>query len=70
VHELELRLLDAQGNLLDVRHPDVSEAFVVQPRGEAAFRVGLGEVVFTNRGVAHQVRVQSATDGNLPAKSD
>ena len=70
VHELELRLLDAQGNLLDVRHPDVSEAFVVQPRGEAAFRVGLGEVVFTNRGVAHQVRLQSATDGNLPAKSD
>lgn len=70
VHQLELRFLDAQANLLDVRHPDVSEAFVVQPRGEAAFRVGLGELVFTNRGVVHQVRVQSATDGNLPTKSN
>ena len=70
VHELELRFLDPQGNMLDVRHPDVSEAFVVKPHDENAFHVGLGEVVFTNRSVVHQVRVQSATDGNLPAKSD
>ena len=70
VHELELRFLDAQGNLLDVRHPTISDPFVVPPGGEGAFRVELGEVVFTNSGVVHQVRVQRATDGNLPAKSD
>jgi hypothetical protein len=70
VRELELRLLDARGNLLDVRHPDVSEAFVVLPRGEAAFRVRLGELVFTNSDVVQQVRVQTATDGNLPIKPD
>ena len=70
VRELELRLLDAQGNLLDVRHSDVSDPFVVPPRGEDAFRVKLGEVVFTNSDVVQQVRVQTATDGNLPVKPD
>jgi hypothetical protein len=68
VRELEVRLLDAQGNLLDVRHPNVSDPFVVMPGAEGAFRVGLGEIVFTNRSVVHQVRVQAASDGNLPAK--
>lgn len=70
VRSLESRFLDAQGNLLDVRHMDVSNPFVVQPHGEDAFRVALGEVVFTNSGVVQQVRVQTATDGNLPAKPD
>jgi hypothetical protein len=70
VRELELRLLDAHGNLLDVRHPSVSDPFVVPPGAEGAFRVELGEVVFTNSGVVHQVRVQTASDGNLPAKPE
>jgi hypothetical protein len=70
VHELESRFLDAQGNLLDVCHPALSDSFVVPPGGEIAFRVRLGELVFTNGGVVHQVRVQRATDGNLPAKPD
>jgi hypothetical protein len=69
VHELELRFLDAQGNLLDVRHSALFDSFVVPPRGESAFRVEFGELVFTNSGVVHQVRVQTATDGNLPPKS-
>jgi hypothetical protein len=70
VHKLELRLLDAQGHLLDVRHPNLSDPFVVLPGAENAFRVEVDEVVFTNSGVSHQVRVQIASDGNRPAKYD
>lgn len=70
VRELEVRLLDAKSNLLDVRHPSAFDPFVVPPGAEGAFRVELGEVVFTNNDVVHQVRVQTASDGNLPAKSD
>jgi len=70
VHELELRFLDAQSNMLDVCHPALSDSFVVPPCGETAFRVRLGELVFTNGGVVHRVRVKRATDGNLPAKPD
>ena len=65
-----MRLLDAQGNLLDVHHPSVSDPFVVAPGAEGAFRVKLGEVAFTNSSVVQQVRVQTASDGNLPAKPD
>src|ERR1035437_1442627 len=60
VRELEVRLLDAQGNLLDVQHPNVSDPFVVPPGAEGAFRVKLGEVVFTNSSVVHQVRDNTA----------
>jgi RNA polymerase subunit RPABC4/transcription elongation factor Spt4 len=70
VRELELRLVDAQGGLLDVHHPSVSDPFVVPPGMEGAFRVGLGELVFTNSVVVPQVRVQAASDGNLPANPD
>ena len=70
VRELELRLVDAQGNLLDVHHPDVSDPFVVPPGMEVAFRVKLGELAFTNSSVVPQVRVQAASDGNLPATPD
>jgi hypothetical protein len=70
VRELELRLVDAQGNLLDVQHPTVSDPFVVPPGTEGAFRVKLGELVFTNSSVVAQVRVQAASDGNLPANPD
>ena len=70
VRELELRFLDAQSNILDVCHAALSESFVVPPCGENAFRVRLGELVYTNGGVIHQARVQTATDGNLPAKPD
>jgi hypothetical protein len=70
VHELEVRFLDERGNLLDVSHPDVKDLFVVQPRQKHGFRVELNRLVFTNNNVAHQVRVQMATDGNRPLKPD
>ena len=68
VHELEVRFVDHRGNLLDARHPVVKELFVVLPRQEQGFRVELGELVFTNKNVTHQVRVQVATDGDRPSK--
>jgi len=68
IHELEVRFLDERGNLMDVRHPDVKDLFVVQPRHEHGFRVELDGLAFTNNNVAHQVRVQMATDGNRPLK--
>jgi len=70
VHELEVRFVDQHGNLLDARHPGVKELFVVQPRQEHGFRVERGAVIFTNENVSHQVRVQTATDGDRPWKSD
>ncbi len=70
VQELEVRFLDRQGRLLDVRHPDVKEFFVVQPRQDHGFRVELGELSFTNSDVSQQVRVQTATDGDRHLNPD
>ena len=70
VRELEVRFIEGQGKLVDVRQAEVSEKFVVQPHQEQAFRVGLGRLVFTNSSTAATVRVQAATDGNLPIKTD
>jgi hypothetical protein len=70
VQELEVRLMDGEHKLVDVRHSEVSEMFVVQPHQESAFRVDLGTLVFTNADINVTVRVQEATDGNLPAKTD
>jgi hypothetical protein len=70
VQELEVRFLDKRGNLLDVRHPDVKDTFVVQSHRENGFRVELGGLAFTNKSVTHQVRVQIATDGDRPLKPD
>jgi hypothetical protein len=70
VNELEVRFMDQRGNLLDVRHPEVKDKFVVQPYQGHGFRVELGELAFTNQNVARQVRVQMATDGDRPLKSD
>jgi hypothetical protein len=70
IHELEVRFLDERGNLLDARHPEVKDQFVIQPHQEHGFRALLGELVFTNTGVTHQVRVQIATDGDRPMKKD
>ena len=70
VHEIETRFLDAQGQLLDVRHTEVKGAFVVQPRREHGFRIDLGGLSFTNNGVWHQARVQLASDGDRPLKPD
>ena len=70
VHELEVRFLNERGNLLDVRNPDVKGPFIVQAHQEHGFRAELGPLTFTNDGVAHQVRVQVATDGDRPLKPD
>jgi hypothetical protein len=70
VQELEVRLMEGEGKLVDVCHPEISEKFVVQPRQEQAFRVGLGMLAHTNSGIVARVRVQAATDGNLPAKTE
>jgi hypothetical protein len=68
VHELEVRFRNERGDLLDVRHPDVTELFTVQSHQEHGFRAELGDLPFTNSGVTRQVRVQSATDGDRPLK--
>ncbi len=65
VHELEVRLQDPQGHLVDVRHPELGkeEAFVVQPGQEHAFRVTLDTLTRTNALNVSNVRVQIASDG-------
>lgn len=70
VRELEVRFLDAEGNLVDVHSPAVMEPFVVQPRQEHAFRINLGTLTFTNPRMAQSVRVLTATDGLRPVKAD
>ena len=70
VHGLEIRFLDAQGKLLDVRNHSVTSPFVVLPRHEHGFRAQIDELAFTNSNVSHQVRVQEATDGDRPLKPD
>jgi hypothetical protein len=67
---LEVRFLDEHGNMLDVSHPAIKDSFVVQSRQEHGFRVELGRLAFTNNFVMRQVRVQIATDGDRPMKSD
>ncbi len=65
VHELEVRLLDAQSNLLDVQHRPFTKdnAFVIQPNSEHAFRIELYGVPNSAKGAGQNVRVESATDG-------
>ncbi len=70
IQQFEVRFLDERGNLLDVRHPDLKVSFVVQSHQEHGFRVELRDLAFTNRNVKNQVRVQMATDGDRPVKSD
>ncbi len=70
VRELEIRFLDKAGNLLDVRHKDIKDAFAVGAGRESGFRVELESLAFTNDNVTRQVRVQLATDGDQPMKPD
>jgi hypothetical protein len=67
IRELEVRLLDAHGNLGDVQHPRFKETFVVEPAHEHAFRTRLGNLAWTNFTAVPQVRVQIATDGHRSA---
>ena len=68
IHKLEVRFVDQRGALVDVRHPEVKDLFVVLPGNDHAFRVELGRLAFTNSDVAPEVRVQIASDGDRPLK--
>jgi hypothetical protein len=70
VHEFEIRILDNNGDLLDVIHKKVEQPFVVQPRNDQAFRLDIYSSWMTNEATLHQVRVQDATDGNRPWNPD
>lgn len=70
VHELEVRFLENQTNLVDVRRARLQQPFVVEPHQEQAFHTSLGNLIFTNRAVIEEVRVQTATDGSQPPKPD
>lgn len=64
IHELEVRISDAQNNMVDVRHVEFEKAekFVVQPGQEHAFRIRFeSPLLDTNSKLA--VRVQRAADG-------
>ena len=65
VHDLEVRTLDSQNNLIDVQHPGFKkqDAFVVEPGHEHAFRIGLDARANANTNVTLVVRVQNASDG-------
>ncbi len=68
VEELEARILDREGKLVDVCHERLPEKFVVPPRHEQAFRVGLPHLMYTNRGSVARIRVAAATDGSRAAE--
>ena len=70
VHELEVRFLDSHDNLLNVTHSECNSPFVVQPIHEAAFRVRLGELAYTNTAPKHVVLVHTASEGNQIYDSD
>ena len=70
VRQLEIRFLDKAGNLVDVRHKDIENPFVVGAGQESGFRVELVSLAFTNDNASRQVRVQLATDGDRPIKPD
>jgi hypothetical protein len=65
VHELEVRMLDSNGNMIDAQHPEFRKwgAFVVEPGHEHVFRVELNRRFNTNLNVTLLVRVQNASDG-------
>lgn len=65
VHELEVRMLDSHGNMVDAQHPEFRkwDAFVIEPGHDHAFRVELNKRVNTNLNVTLLVRVQNASDG-------
>jgi hypothetical protein len=70
LQELEARFMEGENKLVDVRHVRVPEKFMMQPHQEQSFRVGLGRLVFTNSSIVARVRVQMATEGDFPAKTE
>ncbi len=70
IWQLEVRFLNRDGSLLDVQHPNVGDAFVVQPARECAFRIGLGRLPPAVGLASVTARVDRATDGNLALEPD
>jgi hypothetical protein len=68
VKELELSITNSQG-AVDVRHENVKDSFVVQPRGAHAF-VFRYQTTLTNVVVSAQARVDDARDGDVPKSDD
>jgi hypothetical protein len=71
VHELEVRIMDAQTNMLDVQHVELGkdENFVIQPGQDHAFKIQFETPLLdTNSSLA--VYVKRATDGRKNYDSD
>jgi len=69
VLEVELRFLNPDGTLLEVRHEPI-DRFVVQPGSEHAFRTTVGRLLSPIPHADLKGRVQKAVDGNLAPKPD
>ena len=63
-HELEARFLDTHSNLVDMETLHFSDAPLVQPHSETAFRVPFYHLSATNSEFGRRVRVERATDAN------
>jgi hypothetical protein len=70
IQEIELRFLNADGSLLDVHRPNMSEPFVVGPARESAFRVSVGKLPAAVSRARLEARVQYATDGDQALDPD
>lgn len=68
VKEIELTISNSEGTV-DIRHEEVKEPFVVQPRSEHAF-VFHYQTILTNPIVSTQARVENARDGTLASDDD
>jgi len=67
-HSLEVRFVDAQNHLVDVRHVKIENDCVVQSHGDHGFRAEMRGLVLTNLG--RQVRIEAASDADQRPKSD
>ncbi len=70
IRELELRFLNPDGSLLDVRHLSLNDLPVVPPAAEAAFRVPLGRLPERVATATVTARVHRATDGDRAPDPD
>jgi len=70
VRDLEVRFLNPDGSLLEVRHPHLDNPFVVQPGGEHAFRVSVGRLLEPVVRADLSARALEAIDGNRPPGPD
>ena len=70
IRQLEVRFVGPQGELVEVRHHDMDEPFVVQPAHEAAFRFPVERLIAEVVTAKLEARVQNATDGKRERDRD